>query len=150
MGEQKPLLELVEVDKSYEAFGGDPPTPVLEKICLEIKEGTSLAVVGPSGSGKSTLLNIMGALDRPTSGQVLLAGRDLSGLDPNDLATGATADPETDGRPAVAQLALVVAVVPDVVGNMEHGAPAFGAHLSDPRDELQQVFGADDELSVPR
>jgi ABC-type lipoprotein export system ATPase subunit len=51
-----------------------------------VKAGESVAVTGPSGSGKSTLLHIMGALDRPTSGEVLFAGRDLAALDDQELS----------------------------------------------------------------
>src|SRR5205823_5198899 len=53
---------------------------------LEIARGESLGIIGPSGSGKSTLLNMMGTLDHPSSGQVLLDGRDLSHLDEDELA----------------------------------------------------------------
>src|SRR5207244_2853768 len=53
---------------------------------LEVARGESLAIVGPSGSGKSTVLNIIGTLDRPTAGQVLLDGKDLSQLDEVQLA----------------------------------------------------------------
>ena len=76
------MLELVNVTKEYEP--GD--VRVLKGITLKIDEGQSLVIVGPSGSGKSTLLNIMGALDRPTTGQVLLDGRDLAKLDEVELA----------------------------------------------------------------
>ena len=51
-----------------------PPVRVLDAINLEIEEGESVAILGPSGSGKSTLLNLIGALDRPTGGQVLFQG----------------------------------------------------------------------------
>jgi ABC-type lipoprotein export system ATPase subunit len=59
---------------------------VLQGINLEIQAGESAAIVGPSGCGKSTLLNIIGTLDRPTSGQVLLEGQDLAKLDEAQLA----------------------------------------------------------------
>ena len=60
--------------------------PVLREVTLEIGRGESVAIVGPSGSGKSTLLNIMGTLDRPDRGQVLLDGRELNQLDDIQLA----------------------------------------------------------------
>jgi len=60
---------------------------VLRGIDLEVKKGGKLAIVGPSGCGKSTLLNIMGALDRPTSGTVRLDGRDMSALSESELAS---------------------------------------------------------------
>jgi ABC-type lipoprotein export system ATPase subunit len=80
------LLRLEHVTKRYDAPDGRAGPAVLEDVCLELAAGQSLAVVGPSGCGKSTLLNLIGALDRPTAGQVLLAGRDLAGLDDPALA----------------------------------------------------------------
>lgn len=76
------LAELRNVTKSYRA--GD--SPVLAGCDLEVKEGETVAIVGPSGSGKSTLLNLLGALDRPDSGEVRVAGEDLGKLDPEALA----------------------------------------------------------------
>ncbi|MEO5802170.1 MAG: ABC transporter ATP-binding protein [Verrucomicrobiota bacterium] len=73
-----PLLRLTEVSKSYEPGFGVEPIHVLTGITLEILDSESIAVVGPSGSGKSTLLNIIGTLDRPTSGQVFLNGEELN------------------------------------------------------------------------
>ena len=81
------LLELSRVAKSYEASADAPVTPVLRSVDLALNAGESLAIVGPSGSGKSTLLNIIGTLDRPSSGQVLLDGRDLATLGDRELAT---------------------------------------------------------------
>ena len=80
------MLELIHVAKTYPSPGNDEGLCVLEDIDLKVEAGESLVVVGPSGSGKSTLLNIIGALDRPTKGQVLLDGRDLAGLDETELA----------------------------------------------------------------
>jgi len=81
-----PILELENVVKQYPAPDGAAATPVLRGITLAVAPGESLAVVGPSGSGKSTLLNIMGTLDRPTSGRMLLEGRDLAGANDEALA----------------------------------------------------------------
>lgn len=80
------MLELVKISKSYDSPGDSGSDCVLKDISLKIDTGQSVAIVGPSGSGKSTLLNIIGALDRPTSGQVLLDGKDLSGLSDLELA----------------------------------------------------------------
>jgi ABC-type lipoprotein export system ATPase subunit len=86
MTEQRVVLKLVNVSKSYEPVEDAPGVFVLNGIALEVGIGESLAIVGPSGSGKSTLLNIMGTLDRPSQGQVLLEGQDVSGLDEAQLA----------------------------------------------------------------
>jgi len=79
------MLELVNVTKQYSSTG-QADSLVLKGITLKITKGQSLVIVGPSGSGKSTLLNIIGALDRPTSGKVLLEDRDLAGLGDLELA----------------------------------------------------------------
>src|SRR6185369_15637197 len=81
-----PLLKLVEVSKRYDPLDHAPPVEVLRNITLEFGPGESAAIIGPSGSGKSTLLNIIGTLDRPSSGQVLLEGQDLTRLDEAALA----------------------------------------------------------------
>jgi ABC-type lipoprotein export system ATPase subunit len=78
------ILKLAGVSKSYPSAGDGDTIAILDNINLELQSGESLAIIGPSGSGKSTLLNIIGTLDRPTSGQVLLEGRDLTAL--SDLA----------------------------------------------------------------
>ena len=79
------LLQLTNLSKRYAAPGGGS-LAVLEDISLGVNSAESLAIVGPSGSGKSTLLQIIGTLDRPTSGRVELAGKDLSQLDDVQLA----------------------------------------------------------------
>jgi ABC-type lipoprotein export system ATPase subunit len=78
------LAKLQNVTKSYRSDAG--AVPVLNGIDLSIAGGETVAVVGPSGSGKSTLLNLLGALDRPDSGEVTVAGRDLTKLDPVQLS----------------------------------------------------------------
>ena len=85
MADTPALVKLENVTKTYPTPGGEGLT-VLEDVSLAVAAGESLAVVGPSGSGKSTLLNIIGTLDRPTSGRVLLDGLDLSHLADEDLA----------------------------------------------------------------
>ena len=77
------VLDLREVVKEYP---GDPPTRVLHGVDLMVRRGELLAIVGPSGSGKSTLLNIVGTLDRPTSGQVHVAGHDVAALADRQLS----------------------------------------------------------------
>lgn len=70
------LYEIKEISKIYGHGGG--ATQALKSVNLTIEEGKLTAILGPSGSGKSTLLNILGALDKPTSGQVLFLGEDIS------------------------------------------------------------------------
>jgi predicted ABC-type transport system involved in lysophospholipase L1 biosynthesis ATPase subunit len=80
----KPLLALAEVTKHYDSGAGK--VAVLARVDLTVAAGESLAIVGPSGCGKSTLLNIIGTLDRASSGRVELDGRELTGLDEVALA----------------------------------------------------------------
>ena len=80
------MLELFNVTKSYQSPGNNEDTCVLKNITLKAKVGQSLVIVGPSGSGKSTLLNIIGALDKPTSGKVIFDGKDYAGLNEVELA----------------------------------------------------------------
>ena len=79
------MIELKAVSKSYSQPGGGE-IPVLRGISLSVQAGESLVVTGPSGSGKSTLLNIIGALDRRSSGTVRLDGKDLTVLPEKELA----------------------------------------------------------------
>lgn len=82
------LLELINVAKRYNMPNAAADAPyVLKDVTLQVDSGESVAITGPSGSGKSTLLNIVGALDRPTDGRVLLDGKDLSQLKDDELAT---------------------------------------------------------------
>jgi len=87
MAEPSVLLKLIEISKRFDAVQSAEHVQVLDRITLDIACGESLAITGPSGSGKSTALNIIGTLDRPTSGQILLDGRDLSQLDDLELAS---------------------------------------------------------------
>jgi lipoprotein-releasing system ATP-binding protein len=80
------MIELIDVRKTYGTPGEAGAVDVLNGITLKLEPGQSLVVVGPSGCGKSTLLNIIGALDYPTSGRVLLDGRNLAELDDRELA----------------------------------------------------------------
>ena len=80
------FLVLRDVAKSYQSVLDGPAVSVLNGISMDIQQGESCALLGPSGSGKSTLLNIMGTLDRPTRGQVLLDGRDFSQVNEDQLA----------------------------------------------------------------
>jgi putative ABC transport system ATP-binding protein len=77
------VIELRDVVKEYP---GDPPTRVLHGVDLVVRQRELLAIVGPSGSGKSTLLHIIGTLDRPTSGDVRVAGHDVARLADKQLS----------------------------------------------------------------
>ena len=80
------MIELVDVTKTYGEPGEGGAVRVLNGVTLTIQAGRSAVIVGPSGCGKSTLLNIIGGLDHPTSGRVLLDERDLGTLDDDALA----------------------------------------------------------------
>jgi ABC-type lipoprotein export system ATPase subunit len=80
------MLELINVTKSYQSPGNEDGACVLKNVTLKVTKGQSLVVIGPSGSGKSTLLNIIGALDKPTSGRVIFDGRDLGRMNESELA----------------------------------------------------------------
>lgn len=80
------MLELIDVTKDYGTPGMPGHVPVLHSLSLELAEGKSMAVVGPSGCGKSTLLNLIGALDKPTRGQIRFMGQEMTTLDEAELA----------------------------------------------------------------
>jgi putative ABC transport system ATP-binding protein len=78
------LVRLVDVHKVYRT--GEMEVPAVRGVSLEIKQGEFVALMGASGSGKSTLMNILGCLDRPSSGRYLLNGNDVSRLSRGELA----------------------------------------------------------------
>jgi len=78
------VAELQEVTKIYQM--GTQQVQALSGASVTFERGSSWAIMGPSGSGKSTMLNLLGCLDRPTSGRYLLEGRDVSKLDDNSLS----------------------------------------------------------------
>jgi putative ABC transport system ATP-binding protein len=78
------VIETEQLVKTYRT--GKVETQALRGIDMRVEEGEFLAIVGPSGSGKSTLLNLLGALDKPTSGKVRIDGVDISRLNDNQLA----------------------------------------------------------------
>ncbi|MCS7125737.1 MAG: ABC transporter ATP-binding protein [Aigarchaeota archaeon] len=84
MSLERPVIELIELKKIY--YSNSIPTAALRGINLKILNGEFVSIVGPSGSGKSTLLNMIGALDRPTGGKVLIDGVDISKLSDDELA----------------------------------------------------------------
>jgi len=82
--EQRSIIRTTELTKVYGM--GDIQVKALDGVDLEILEGEFVTIMGPSGSGKSTLMNILGCLDRPTSGHYYLAGEDVSDLEKVQLA----------------------------------------------------------------
>jgi putative ABC transport system ATP-binding protein len=78
------IIETRELTKVYGM--GAVQVRALDEVSMTIRKGEFVAIMGPSGSGKSTLMNILGCLDRPTSGQYILAGEDVSNLDKTQLA----------------------------------------------------------------
>jgi putative ABC transport system ATP-binding protein len=100
-GKDRPIVSLIDIRKTYvmgHSRGGGggllgrrgPVTTVtvhaLRGVSVDIYPGEYIAIMGASGSGKSTMLNLLGCLDRPTSGEYYLGGRDVSGLDDNELS----------------------------------------------------------------
>ena len=79
------VLDLRDICKSY--MQGKEPVPVLHHIQLQVEEGEYLAIMGPSGSGKSTLMNIIGLLDKQTSGDYFFDGQDMAQCSDNQLST---------------------------------------------------------------
>ena len=82
---QASIVEATELKKTYQL--GKVPVEALRGVNLKVERGEYLCMLGPSGSGKSTLLNLSGALDKPTSGKLLIDGIDLSTLNDNQLAS---------------------------------------------------------------
>ncbi|MCB1664407.1 MAG: MacB family efflux pump subunit [Pseudomonadales bacterium] len=80
-----PIIELRDITRTF-VTGGGVEVRALRGINLKIHMGEFVAIVGQSGSGKSTMMNILGCLDRPTSGRYLFAGRDIRNFEPDDLA----------------------------------------------------------------
>lgn len=83
-GNDKPVILLENVEKVYKTKAG--PLRVLKGVNLSINAGEFVAIVGPSGSGKSTLINMITGIDRPTSGEVFVAGQRLTNLSENAVA----------------------------------------------------------------
>ena len=80
-------MSMVEFDKVSRIYtSGDHELKALDGVDLRLEEGQFVVILGPSGAGKSTLLNLLGGLDSPTEGAILVGGRDISSLSPNEMA----------------------------------------------------------------
>ncbi|MGD2176430.1 MAG: ABC transporter ATP-binding protein [Anaerolineae bacterium] len=84
MGDDAPLILTEDLRREFQM--GHTTVHALDGVSISVEEGELLGVMGPSGSGKSTLLNIVGGLDRPSSGQIWVGGREMTALDENELA----------------------------------------------------------------
>lgn len=80
-----PLIELKNINRYYQS--GEHVLKALDDVNLTLDEGKFIVVLGPSGAGKSTLLNLLGGLDSPSSGSIIVSGKDISTLSNNELAT---------------------------------------------------------------
>jgi len=79
------MLEIKDISKSYISGSGDKRT-ILDQLNFSVKEGEKIAIVGPSGSGKTTLLNLIGTLDRPDSGEILIGDEPVFSKNEKELA----------------------------------------------------------------
>lgn len=85
MTKAEPIIRLEKIEKHY-SLGSEVAVRALRGVDLEIGPGSYVAIMGPSGSGKSTMLNLLGCLDRPTSGKYFLGGLDVSQMPDDELS----------------------------------------------------------------
>src|SRR5271165_3605526 len=79
-----PVVRLIDLTRTFQL--GDTEVRALQGVSVSVDRGEFVAIMGSSGSGKSTLMNLIGCLDRPTSGQYIFEGRDVARLSENELA----------------------------------------------------------------
>lgn len=136
-----PIVETVNLRKTY--ILGKVPVNALCGVNLEVKKGDFIAVLGPSGSGKSTLLNMIGALDVPTEGKVLIDGVDISTLNDNKLA---------EMRHSVGFVFQFFNLIPRLtaLGNVELPLSIAGLSKKEKRkraEELLKTVGLEDRMN---
>ena len=95
-------MELIRIEDLFKTYYlGEVDVPVLKGVSLSIKQGEMVALIGASGSGKSTLMNILGLLDRPTTGHYWLNGQEVSQLSADKRRRSATATSALYSRPSI-------------------------------------------------
>jgi len=80
------MADIIQLKNINKIYGNQVKTQVLHDLSLDIREGSFTSIIGQSGSGKSTLLNIVGTLDKPTTGEVIIDGKRTDGMGKNELA----------------------------------------------------------------
>lgn len=128
-----PVIEVVGVTKDY-VEKGRITTRALQGVDMTVEAGEFMALAGPSGSGKTTLLNLIGALDRPTSGTIRIAGRELNGLSERDLS-----DLRRDHVGFVFQAYNLVPVL-TAAENAEYVMELQGVSASERRKRVSELF----------
>jgi putative ABC transport system ATP-binding protein len=133
-GRKMNVIELKDVTKVYKI--GEVETRALRGVSLDIEEGEFMAIVGPSGSGKTTALQLMGCLDRPTSGTVHVNGQNVTGLKPNaraDLRKG-----------TIGFIFQFFALIPGLTAyeNVEVPLLLTGAKAKERRDRVHELLEA--------
>jgi putative ABC transport system ATP-binding protein len=125
------VVEAVDLKKTY--MLGKIPVDALRGINLKVESGEFVSILGPSGSGKSTLLNLIGALDKPTSGKLLIDGVDLSTLNDNQL---------TDVRHRIGFVFQFFNLIPRLTAldNVELSLSIAGISRSERRKRAQQLL----------
>ena len=134
------MLQTIAVKKTYKM--GEVTVEALRGVDLQVKEGDFVAVLGPSGCGKSTLLNLVGALDVPTSGRVLIDGVDVSTLSENKRA-------DVRGRIGFVFQSFNLIHRFSAIGNVELGMSIAGVPKRDRRqraEEMLRLVGLEDRM----
>jgi putative ABC transport system ATP-binding protein len=126
------IIETRDLRKEYPQ--GDKPLQVLKGVHLQVDPGEFIAIMGPSGSGKSTLLNMLGALDKPTSGKVYIRGVDISTLNDNQLA-----DLRNREIGFIFQFFNLISRM-DALGNVELPMAIAGASRGDRRERAMEIL----------